>query len=123
MINPDRTVWVETASCAKLRVDGHSDKEHCFKLGTALQETIEEVMAEPKNFDPFVSTEEVEIEPEELAIIEERDTDDESQFISAKEARQRFHQWLSKSSTKPERYPSLFITGWMKSVNPSASCI
>lgn len=60
-------------------------------------------MAEAQEFDPFVSIEEIEIEPEEAAILEERDTDDEKQFVSAEEARARFHQWLSRSSIPKKR--------------------
>lgn len=60
-------------------------------------------MAEPQEFDPFVATEEAELTPEELAVLDERDTDDESQYVSAKDARERFKQWLSKSSTKNDR--------------------
>jgi hypothetical protein len=60
-------------------------------------------MAEPQEFDPFVSTEEIELTSEELAILEDRDSDEETQFVSAKEARERFRQWLSRSSTKRER--------------------
>ena len=60
-------------------------------------------MAEPQKFDPFVSTEEIELTSEELAILEERDTDEEAQFISVDEARERFGRWLSRSSTKRGR--------------------
>ena len=64
----------------------------------------ERAMAEAQGFDPFVNTEEVEIEPEELAILEERDTDDESQFVSLDEAQQDFNKWLSESpSTKTRK--------------------
>lgn len=55
-------------------------------------------MAEAQQFDPFVSDEEIEIEPEEIAVLEQRDTNDETQFVSAEEARTQFRQWLSKSS-------------------------
>ena len=57
-------------------------------------------MAEAQEFDPFVSDQEIEVAPEEMAILEQRDTEDETQFVSAEEARERFHQWLSKSSIK-----------------------
>jgi hypothetical protein len=42
-------------------------------------------MAEAQEFDPFVSTDEVELSPEELAELDELDTDDETQFISSEE--------------------------------------
>lgn len=60
-------------------------------------------MAEPQEFDPFVSAEEIELTSEELAILEERDTGEETQFVSAREARERFREWLSNSSTKRAR--------------------
>ena len=60
-------------------------------------------MAEPQKFDPFVSTEEIELTSEDLAILEERDTDDEKQFLSVEEARERFREWLLRSSTKRAR--------------------
>ena len=57
-------------------------------------------MAELK-IDPFVSTEpEVEVDPETHRILKERiKSADEGHLISAEEARERFRQWLSNSST------------------------
>ena len=40
---------------------------------------------------------------EDLAILEERDSDDEKQFVSVEEARERFREWLLRSSTKRAR--------------------
>ena len=51
--------------------------------------------------DPFVSTEpEVEVDEETNLILQERiKAADAGEFVSAEEARQRIHQWLSNSST------------------------
>jgi predicted transcriptional regulator len=55
--------------------------------------------------DPFVSTEpEVEVDPETSRILEERiKSADQGRLVSAEEARQRIHQWLTNSSTTKTR--------------------
>ena len=54
-------------------------------------------MAEPQELDPFVSTDEVELDPAELAILDALDTDDETQFVSLEDAREHMRQWLLES--------------------------
>ncbi len=62
-------------------------------------------MAKAKSMDPFVCDKpEVEISPATSRILKQRiKTADEDRLVSAKEARQRIKQWLSKSSTTKTR--------------------
>ncbi len=60
-------------------------------------------MADTKNFDPLVSTEEVSIDVETAAAIERGIQDaDAGRVIPAEEVRQRVHEWISKFSTQSQ---------------------
>jgi len=58
-------------------------------------------MANPERIDPFVSTEdEVEVDAETASAIQRGIEDaDAGRVITLEEARERMHQWLSKSSS------------------------
>ncbi|MGA8026179.1 MAG: hypothetical protein WB992_03480 [Bryobacteraceae bacterium] len=58
-------------------------------------------MANPERIDPFVSTEEeVEVDAETAAAIQRGIEDAEAgRVISLEKARERMHQWISKSSS------------------------
>lgn len=55
--------------------------------------------------DPFISTEpEVEVDDETTQILRERvQSAENGHLVSAAEARERIHQWLSKASTSKNR--------------------
>jgi predicted transcriptional regulator len=61
-------------------------------------------MANPERIDPFVSTEEVEVDEETAAAIQRGIEDaDAGRVITLEEARERMQQWLSKSSSPSQR--------------------
>lgn len=62
-------------------------------------------MAKAKIIDPFVSNESpVEVSPATSRLLKQRmKTADEGRLVPADKARQRIHQWLSKSSTTKTR--------------------
>jgi hypothetical protein len=62
-------------------------------------------MAKAKIIDPFVSDESpVEVSPATSRLLKQRmKTADEGRLVPADKARQRIHQWLSKSSTTKTR--------------------
>jgi hypothetical protein len=61
-------------------------------------------VAKVKSIDPFVCEEPAEISPATRRMLNERmKTADQGRLISAKKARQRTQQWLSKSFTTKTR--------------------